>query len=803
MNDAVDRWAAQLTDDDAPVFANWVMRARSELGRQVIERRAAGSRAWTSELARVLAFGRDEEGWAAAADLLAAAPTSELTESDRVLLGQCLLRTGRRDEVAALLADDDAPLPAVAAWSLASDLANPAAGGPAERSTWDEWTQVFGQAFSAADLETPYLEVPDLAGDDESSFSPFARLRARPTETVDDPERVCVVVSAYNPDHDLLMSVRSLVDQSWTNLEILIVDDASPDPGAARWFDAARSLDPRVRVHRAEVNGGTYQARNIALLTSDAEWITFHDSDDFAHPRRIERQVEAVRRSKHGIGSRSWAIRAYSDLTTTYVGYPPNRLNASSLLFRRAPVLDLIGGFDGVRKSADMEYPGRLLAARPRSVIDLGRKAPLAVTQLRMGSLSRSDAVPGWTHWSRMAYRDAYLEWHGRIARGADPRHNPPTLRPQATPRPFAVPLPEFLAGPDRETARPRAWDVVVAGDFSEEVPAASVIDEITALCTHGLQVGIAHLERPDPIVSRRRPIAAEIQALINSGQATRVHLSEELRAEVVLVVDPAALELRDLDGSGWQVESVRVSARDEGGEGAALAQRASATAAALWPDAPVSVVPRDATVAAALADPDGVVPLLPAGPTRSFPRRPGEGRPVVGHHLPDLPVMWRSDLDRDARRRAILEVLPEGGSVDVRIASRSRSARAALGEKRLPPAWVGLGDHAGTTVSTFLAALDAFVSTASSKADPQVATAAIGAARAGAVVVLPERFAATLGDLALYAPEDQVISTITALWSDRDAWERQSRAGRSAAARLSADALTTLLGRSITKEPS
>src|SRR5699024_6470714 len=91
----------------------------------------------------------------------------------------------------------------------------------------------------------------------------------------------------------LLTSLASITSQSWENLEILVVDDAS---GAAfsDIFRRAEALDPRVRLLRMAVNGGSYLARNAAIEQARGSFITFQDADDWSHPQRIERQVEAL-----------------------------------------------------------------------------------------------------------------------------------------------------------------------------------------------------------------------------------------------------------------------------------------------------------------------------------------------------------------------------------------------------------------------------------------------------------------------------------------------------------------------------
>ena len=217
-----------------------------------------------------------------------------------------------------------------------TDLANPFAVDGALGDV-DGWLARLNEPFVAAGLE-PLVLDDTLTGPEAA---PFTWLRARPTARVDASDVVTVVVSTYRPGPDLLTAVRSLIDQSWPALEILLTYDAS-GAGHDAVLDQAAALDDRIRIVRAERNGGTYAARNLALTLATGRYVTFHDFDDWAHPRRVERQVAALDGGR--LASRSGCLRAYPDLSLTYPGYGSERLNASSLLIERHPATELVGG---------------------------------------------------------------------------------------------------------------------------------------------------------------------------------------------------------------------------------------------------------------------------------------------------------------------------------------------------------------------------------------------------------------------------------------------------------------------------
>lgn len=115
---------------------------------------------------------------------------------------------------------------------------------------------------------------------------------------------VSVVMPAYNAAPYIEEAIRSALSQSWSNLEVLVVNDGSKDDTAI----IARAIgDDRVRViDRA--NGGVSNARNTGVDAAHGEFIAFLDADDALHPRAIEFKMDALQRA-----GADWA---YSDMWT-------------------------------------------------------------------------------------------------------------------------------------------------------------------------------------------------------------------------------------------------------------------------------------------------------------------------------------------------------------------------------------------------------------------------------------------------------------------------------------------------------
>ena len=97
---------------------------------------------------------------------------------------------------------------------------------------------------------------------------------------------ISVIVPVYKVEEYLARCVDSILGQTYRNLEILLVDDGSPDRCGVM-CDEYASRDSRIRVIHKE-NGGLSSARNAAIDVARGEYIGFVDSDDWIEPETYE-----------------------------------------------------------------------------------------------------------------------------------------------------------------------------------------------------------------------------------------------------------------------------------------------------------------------------------------------------------------------------------------------------------------------------------------------------------------------------------------------------------------------------------
>ena len=97
---------------------------------------------------------------------------------------------------------------------------------------------------------------------------------------------VSVVLPTYNRAHLLPRAIQSVLDQTYTDFELLVVDDGSTDetPAVMESF-----TDDRIRYIRYEPNRGANAARNVGIRAARAPYIAFQDSDDDWFPEKLER----------------------------------------------------------------------------------------------------------------------------------------------------------------------------------------------------------------------------------------------------------------------------------------------------------------------------------------------------------------------------------------------------------------------------------------------------------------------------------------------------------------------------------
>ncbi|MGK7870623.1 glycosyltransferase [Falsiroseomonas sp. E2-1-a20] len=260
-----------------------------------------------------------------------------------------------------------------------------------------------------------------------------------------DGPMVSVVMTTWNVKALAPTAIRSILDQSYRNLELLIVDDASTD-GTPAVLEAFESADPRVRVILKTTNDGTYVSKNMGLLQARGTFIALQDSDDWSHPDRLACSLGVLQRRPDLVGlTTDWLRMTSEGRIVVKAGGQISHSCCISLVFRRAPVLERLGFFDSVRIAADLEFIQRMglvfgsrAVPRLRWPLLFGRARSDSLTANEEFGLSRTGFTP-----IRAAYHEAAAYFHARIRAGDLGARMPFPLAERRFSAPIDI-LPEF-----------------------------------------------------------------------------------------------------------------------------------------------------------------------------------------------------------------------------------------------------------------------------------------------------------------------------------------------------------------------
>ena len=148
---------------------------------------------------------------------------------------------------------------------------------------------------------------------------------------------VSVVIPVRNREHLVEAAVRSVLGQTHSETEVVVVDDGSTD-GTLRVLGALAEKEPRISIIEHQASRGAQAARNTGIRASSGDWVTFLDSDDRYLPESVSLRLREAERSSvkvvHGE-----ARRITSSGVDALYGVPPLQGNVYRQLLTRPAVL--------------------------------------------------------------------------------------------------------------------------------------------------------------------------------------------------------------------------------------------------------------------------------------------------------------------------------------------------------------------------------------------------------------------------------------------------------------------------------
>jgi tetratricopeptide (TPR) repeat protein len=242
-------------------------------------------------------------------------------------------------------------------------------------------------------------------------------LQCKTELSIERSEMVSVIMTVYQHDTWLPIAISSILQQTYRNLELIIVDDASTD-NTWEYLQQLAQLDRRIRLIKLDTNVGTYVAKNEGMLQAQGDYIAFMDADDWVHPQKLAAQIDILQNSD-AVATTCGFFRVYRDSNLEFKPDKPLSPACISLCFKKNSVLPKIGFFDAARTMADSEYENRLK-------IVFGTHSIQQITEPLLISMRHEHSISGggWEStklaWhgnqiSQYPYIIAYQTWHGSL----------------------------------------------------------------------------------------------------------------------------------------------------------------------------------------------------------------------------------------------------------------------------------------------------------------------------------------------------------------------------------------------------
>lgn len=148
-------------------------------------------------------------------------------------------------------------------------------------------------------------------------------------------DKVTVVTPAWNCEKYIEATIRSVQNQSYTNWEMIVVDDCSTDR-TVEIVEKISNQDPRVKLLRQEENKGAGAARTRSMQNASGRFIAYLDADDIWKPEKLEKQIAFMKEKECGFSCTSYEVisddgaplRKYVHMLAVvdYVGFLTNNL---------------------------------------------------------------------------------------------------------------------------------------------------------------------------------------------------------------------------------------------------------------------------------------------------------------------------------------------------------------------------------------------------------------------------------------------------------------------------------------------
>lgn len=230
---------------------------------------------------------------------------------------------------------------------------------------------------------------------------------------------ISIVTAVYNCEQYIAETILSVIDQTISDWELLLVDDASLDSSLEIIQTFARK-DSRIKVIALDKNSGAATARNKGIEAATGRYIAFLDSDDMWVPEKLQVQTDVMNSQGAAVSCTAYFKMSENGEKTDRKIVPPDLINFKMLLCSNCigcstAVYDtnLVGKvyMPDIRRRQDYGLWLNILRLGHTAI---GIRKPLAYYRIRTASLSRNKVKAAYYHWLVLR-AGANLSWHKKI----------------------------------------------------------------------------------------------------------------------------------------------------------------------------------------------------------------------------------------------------------------------------------------------------------------------------------------------------------------------------------------------------
>ncbi|MDG5786698.1 glycosyltransferase [Evansella sp. AB-P1] len=588
----------------------------------------------------------------------------------------------------------------------------------------------------------------------------------------DDSHKVSIIVPVNNAESYLRNTLDSIIHQTWRNFEAIIIDDGSTDNTANIVEDYIRK-DSRFKLISLSEMAGQYEARNHGLKISNGDFVTVFNSNEWAHPQKLEKQIDQLISNQDILGNTSQNV-----WTDNYLHFFRQKneskytvTNTTSFMFRLEHVKNAIGYWDTVNYCGDIEFIQRVKKVFGESSVKELEIGPLTLKKIENDYYNDYNFAGSNQFYigAQKEYVESYTHFHLKSD----------SLYYSFGNKERIFPVPNTLL---TKVNKRRHFDVIIASDFRLVGGSTmSNIEEIKAHKKIGVETGLIQISRYD--VDPTKEVNDKVRDQIDGDKVNMLVYGEKVSCDLLIVRYPPILQEWQKFIPDVKTNNIRIIINQppmsDYGPNAVLRYNLKQSQQnvinyfgkeGVWH--PIGPLVREALhehherdlplINLSKEDWSNIIDL---DEWKRSKRREKSAKIRIGRHSRDHEVKWPE------RKNDFLSIYPDSEEFQIYILGGAVTPRRIVG--RTPNNWC-VYEFGELHPKEFLAELDVFVYYTHSDWVESFGRVIIEAMAVGVPVVLPHSYSDLFEEAAIYAEIHEVKDKILMLMNDPQMYDNQ-----------------------------